>query len=162
MTTIVIGIDCGLTGGIAMLKESGLVATAEMPIAMKGAGTGKVKNEVNGAALAMLLRDWINGQGDEVMVVVEQVSSMPEQGVASVMSLGDTRGCIRGVIAAKGYPMHWVTPQRWKKHFGLQADKELARAKAIQLYPEAPLGRKKDHNLAEAILIARYGWEVLR
>ena len=162
MTMLVIGIDCGLTGGIAMLKESGLVTTAEMPIAMKGAGTGKVKNEVNGAALTMLLRDWVNGQGDEVMVVVEQVSSMPEQGVASVMSLGDTRGCIRGVVAARGYPMHWVTPQRWKKHFGLQADKELARAKAIQLYPQAPLARKKDHNIAEAILIARYGWEVLR
>lgn len=162
MTTMVIGIDPGLSGGIAMLKESGLVATAEMPIAMKGAGTGKVKNEVNGAALNILLREWVAGQSDEVIVVVEQVSSMPEQGVASVMSLGDSRGCIRGVIAARGYPMHWVTPQRWKKHFGLQADKELARAKAIQLYPEAPLSRKRDHNVAEAILIARFGWEVLR
>ena len=162
MTTMVMGIDPGLSGGIAMLKESGLVATAEMPIAMKGAGTGKVKNEVNGAALNILLREWVAGQSDEVIVVVEQVSSMPEQGVASVMSLGDSRGCIRGVIAARGYPMHWVTPQRWKKHFGLQADKELARAKAIQLYPEAPLSRKRDHNVAEAILIARFGWEVLR
>lgn len=37
--------------------------------------------------------------------------------------------------------------------------KGLSRTRAIQLYPRAPLGRKKDHALAEAILIARYGLE---
>ena len=42
--------------------------------------------------------------------------------------------------------------------------KEQARALVIQLYPgmASSLTRKADHNRAEAVLIARYGYEVLR
>jgi crossover junction endodeoxyribonuclease RuvC len=80
--------------------------------------------------------------------------------VAGVFSLGDTVGCIRGVVATKGYPLELITPQSWKKRFGLSADKEQAQAKAIELYPQPPLSRVKDHGRAEAILIARHGWEV--
>lgn len=75
-----------------------------------------------------------------MLVVLERVSSMPGQGVVGVFSLGDSFGCIRGVVAAKGLPLELVTAQAWKKRFGLTADKEQARAKAIQLYPDAPFG----------------------
>ncbi len=44
-----------------------------------------------------------------------------------------------------------------EKHYKLGKDKELAIALAIQLFPKAPLSRKKDHNRAEALLIANYG-----
>ena len=162
MTSLVIGIDPGLSGALAMLGTGGLLAVADLPVVAKGSGAGRVKNEINPAALSHLLRDWVAGHADDVLVVIERVSAMPDQGVAGVFSLGDTLGSIRGVVATRGYPVAWVTPQRWKKHYGLPADKELARARAIQLYPDADLPRKKDHNRAEAILIARYGWEVLR
>ena len=162
MTSLVIGIDPGLSGALSMIGRDGLLAVADIPVMAKGKGAGKVKNEVNAAALNHLLREWANGSADDVMVVLERVASMPGQGVASMLSLGDTVGCIRGVVAARGYPVQWVTPQSWKKHYGLPADKELARARAIELYPEADLARKRDHGRAEAILIARYGWECLR
>lgn len=167
MTTLIIGIDPGLSGAMALMGAAGLLAVHDIPVMAKGKGAGKVKNEINAAGLNVLLKEWANGSADDVLVVIERVSSMPGQGVASMMSLGDTVGCIRGVVAARGYPVHWVTPQSWKKHFGLVAGKdvdgkELARAKAIQAYPEADLARKKDHNRAEAILIARYGWDCLR
>ena len=162
MTSLVIGIDPGLSGAMAMLGTRGLLAVVDLPVVAKGSGAGRVKNEINPAALSQLLRDWVAGHADDVLVVIERVSAMPDQGVAGVFSLGDTLGSIRGVVATRGYPVAWVTPQRWKKHYGLPADKELARARAIQLYPDADLPRKKDHNRAEAILIARYGWEVLR
>lgn len=167
MTSLVVGIDPGLSGALALFNCAGLAAILDMPVMAKGKGSGKVKNEVNAAGLNALLKEWTNGHADDVLVVVERVSSMPGQGVASMMSLGDTVGCIRGVVAARGYPVHWVTPQTWKKYFGLVAGKdvdgkELARAKAIQAYPDADLARKKDHNRAEAILIARYGWDCLR
>ncbi len=162
MTNLIIGVDPGLSGALALVDQDGLRDFADMPTALKGAGNGKVKNEVNAAALSALLRDWVNGRSDEVAVIVERVSSMPGQGVASMMSLGDTVGCIRGVVAARGYPLQWITPTQWKRRYAIGADKELARAKAIQLYPQAELARKKDHNRAEAILLARYGWEFMR
>ena len=167
MTTLIIGIDPGLSGALALMGNAGLLALSDIPVMAKGKGSGKVKNEVNAAGLNALLKEWVSGHADDVLVVIERVSSMPGQGVASMMSLGDTVGCIRGVVAARGYPVHWVTPQTWKKHYTLTAGKdvdgkELARAKAIQLFPEADLVRKKDHNRAEAVLIARWGWECIR
>lgn len=162
MTMIVIGVDCGLSGALAMINQDGLAAVHDMPVMAKGAGHGRVKNEVNGAALNALLKNWVDGVADDVLVVIERVASRPGQGVAGMMSIGDSVGCIRGVVAARGYPVQWVTPQRWKKYFGLPADKEFARARAIQLYPSAPLERKKDHGRAEAILISLYGWQVLK
>lgn len=173
MPTRVIGIDPGLTGALAMIGPDGLEAVADIPTCVKGT-IAKVRNEVNGAGLSQLLREWVNGHADEVLIVIERVSSMPGQGVATMMSLGDTVGCIRGVVQARGYPLCWTEPQTWKKALRLTAPKcenknerqrmakELVRARAVQLYPQAELARKKDHNRAEAILIARYGWEYLR
>lgn len=83
-------------------------------------------------------------------------------GAAGAMSIGDSRGAVRAIVAARGFPVEWVTASRWKRYFALGRDKEQARAKAIQLYPQADLHRKKDHNRAEAILIARYAWEIFR
>jgi len=67
-------------------------------------------------------------------------------------------GAIQGVVQTLGNPLHFVTPQKWKKAAGLiGADKDYARTKALQLYPDADLARKKDIGRADAILIARYG-----
>ena len=49
-----------------------------------------------------------------------------------------------------------VRPQVWKKHFHLTSDKGEALDIARMLWPEAPLKRKKDINIAEALLIAEY------
>ncbi len=44
---------------------------------------------------------------------------------------------------------------KWKRLQGLvKKDKEAARLKAQRLFPWASLKRKKDHNRAEALLIA--------
>lgn len=157
MTQVVIGIDPGLTGAIAALDFRGsLLSVCDMPTMQVGAGSAKVKRCVNGAALSNILREMSKGNADDVLVVVERVSAMPGQGVAGVFSLGETAGCIRGVLTARGYSTEYVSPRTWKRHFGMTADKEQARAKAIMLYPSAPLSRVKDHNRAEAILLARW------
>jgi len=162
MTQVVIGIDPGLTGAIAALDFRGtLLSVRDMPTMQVGAGSAKVKRCVNGAALSDILRDMSSGNSDDVLVVVERVSAMPGQGVAGVFSLGETAGCIRGVLAARRHAMEYVSPRTWKRHFGMTADKEQARAKAIWLYPSAPLSRVKDHNRAEAILLALWGIHTL-
>jgi len=157
---LIIGIDPGITGAIAALDHTGLLSVDDIPTMACGKGGRRRKHQVNAAGLSALLMERVDGRSNEVLVVLERVNSMPGQGVAGVFSLGDTFGSIRGVVAALGLPLELVTPQTWKKHFRLPSDKELARAKAIELYPGAPLGRVKDHGRAEAILIARHRLEV--
>lgn len=162
-----IGVDPGLSGALAMLEEGALVAMADIPVMVRGKGAGAVKNEVNAAALAVLLREWVGSERERVRFIVEQVNAMPAgspgsrraMGASGILSMGDTSGCIRGVIAALGCSIEWVAPATWKAYFKLRGGqdmKEAARAHAIRLFPEADLARKKDHNRAEAALIARW------
>jgi crossover junction endodeoxyribonuclease RuvC len=87
---------------------------------------------------------------------MEQVHSMPNQGVSSTFSFGRAVGVISAVCELTRYPFHMVTPQKWKKHFNLTADKNEALDLARKLFPAAKLKLKKDINRAEALLIAEY------
>ena len=153
-----IAIDPGITGAVAWFSQSGVYQVHDLPVMAKGKGQSKVKSQIDPAGLKRLLepyhRDWET-------VLIERVSAMPGQGVASMFSMGDTFGCVRAVCAVMGFRVEIVTPQAWKKHYRLGKDKEVVRAKAIELFPNAPLNRKKDHNRAEALLIANYGKQVL-
>jgi len=89
-------------------------------------------------------------------ICMEQVHSMPNQGVSSTFSFGRAVGVISAVCELTRYPVHLVTPQKWKKHFHLTADKNESLDMARYLWPEAKLKLKKDINKAEALLIAEY------
>ncbi len=95
------------------------------------------------------------------LAIVELVASRRGQGVASVFKFGCGFGMVRGVIAASGVPLHLVSPAKWKRHFGLDSDKEKSRALALRLWPGRSdlFGRKKDHGRAEAALLARFAAE---
>ena len=153
-----VGIDPGITGAIAVLDNDGsLLLLEDMPTIARGKGKSIVKRQVNPAALHEILKPWSTSTA-----TLEAVNSRPGQGVASVFSLGDSFGCIRSVLAVLSMSADFVAPQTWKKHYNITSDKEIARAKAIQLYPAASLHRKKDADRAEAILIARFGYEKYR
>lgn len=148
----VIGIDPGNEGAIAVLEGGRLLEVFDMPLMANGK-----KRQVNAAALSGLLEkatfDFLDTE-----VAVEKVGAMPGQGVTSMFNFGMGYGVIQGVVAAMCVPMHLVTPQSWKKRAGLIGkEKDQARTLAQQLYPDAPLARKKDVGRADAILIARYG-----
>jgi hypothetical protein len=49
-----------------------------------------------------------------------------------------------------------VAPSTWKKSFALTRDKTMSRTVASRLYRWVALRRVMEHNLAEAILLARY------
>jgi crossover junction endodeoxyribonuclease RuvC len=57
--------------------------------------------------------------------------------------------------------LKYVPPQTWKKFHGIppKSDKEYSRGLVMQMRPDLAkeLARKKDHNRAEAVLIALYG-----
>jgi crossover junction endodeoxyribonuclease RuvC len=158
MTTI-LGIDPGLSGALAVVRDGRLLSIHDMPAEPVG-GLGTVKRRVAGAELAWLLRH-LRGESDDLAAVVERVGAMPGQGVASTFSLGDTSGAIRGVLQSVGLRVEYVTPAAWKRALAVPADKGGARTIALARWPEQAeqFRRVKDHNRAEAALIALYGWE---
>jgi crossover junction endodeoxyribonuclease RuvC len=151
---ICIGIDPGLTGAVGRLNNGRFEGVLDIPTVTKG--TGSVKREVDPAGVAHILRTASSGSGEFVAVVLERVNAMPGQGVSSVFSLGDSFGSLRAVVAVLGIEMHYVSPVTWKKHFGLGSDKELSRALAVKLFPQAELHLKKHADRAEALLMARW------
>ena len=73
---------------------------------------------------------------------------------------GHSCGSVAGVLGAMRIPVEYVSPQRWKRAFGLLgAHKDASRGKAIDLYPSAPLSLKKHHGRADAILLARWAYD---
>ena len=154
---ITIGIDPGLSGAIGVLRDGVYVAVLDMPTVVKGSGV--VKNEVDPAGLAALLRQHAPAE-EAVAVALERVNAMPGQGSSSIFSLGDSIGSARAVVAACRLELTYMTPVQWKKHFKLTSDKELGRALAVRMFPEAPLNLKKHADRAEALLMARWLYEV--
>ena len=151
----IIGIDPGLSGGIAILDNLKIFDLFDMPIMPEGK---KNKNQLNSAQLVSIIKKHILQSGD-TFVIVEQVSAMPGQGVTSMFNFGQTFGAIKGICASLNLPIFYVRPAKWKKHFELiNASKDASRTKVIEMYPSVSdrLRKKKDVNKADAILIARY------
>ena len=151
----IIGIDPGLSGGIAILEDNKVKELFDMPVMSDGK---KNKRQLNSALLAQLIKDNIKNIEDTAMVV-EQVNAMPGQGVTSMFNFGQTFGAIKGICAALSLPIFFVRPAKWKKHFELiNSSKDASRTKAIEMYPliAEKLSKKKDVNKSDAILIARY------
>jgi len=90
---------------------------------------------------------------------VETASARPGQGVSSCFKYGAGYGAVLAIFAALQVRTVLVTPSTWKKHFRLDSDKEKSRALALRSFPKSPehFSRKRDHNRAEASLLAFYG-----
>lgn len=153
---MIIGIDPGLTGAIAFMV-SNKSNVYDLPTMASGKGKAKVKRQIDPGSLAEIINIEIRTPG-QTTAYLERMASMPGQGVQTMFSLGDTFGSIRAVLAILKIKTEIITSQSWKKYYNLSSDKELCRAKAIELFPGAELSRKKDHNRAEALLIANYGF----
>ena len=151
----IIGIDPGLSGAIAIMKNNKVQNIFDMPVMAEGK---KNKRQLNSAQLVNILKENVS-ENEEAVVVVEQVNAMPGQGVTSMFNFGQTFGAIKGVCAALELPIFFVRPSKWKKHFELiNSSKDSSRTKAIEMYPylSNQLSKKKDVNKSDAILIARF------
>ena len=151
----IIGIDPGLSGAIAILEDNKVLGIYDIPVMSEGK---KNKRQLNSAQLVKIIRENINPE-DENVVVVEQVNAMPGQGVTSMFNFGQTFGAIKGICAALELPIFFARPSKWKKHFELiNSSKDASRTKAIEMYPSLSneLAKKKDVNKSDAILIARF------
>ena len=151
----IIGIDPGLSGGIAVLDDLKIYDIFDMPIMSEGK---KNKNQLNSAQLVNIINEHVL-KNEDTFVIVEQVSAMPGQGVTSMFNFGQTFGSIKGICAALKLPIFYVRPAKWKKHFELiNSSKDSSRTKVIEMYPSlsSHLSKKKDVNKSDAVLIARF------
>lgn len=159
---IVVSCDPGLTGALSLIhSERGLLACVDLPICGNGQATGSSLRWVDVEALEVILATWSSRYDfarESVHAAIERPIPMPTLPAQTVASQFDTFGVIRALLGARlgQAAMHIIAPKAWKKLFGLQADKEAARACCLRLYPTAPVSRKKDHNRADSILIGHF------
>lgn len=155
--TVFIGIDPGMaSGALSIVSDKAVggrvIACENLEfISVKGGKGGK--KEVDFALLFARLMPW---KHRTVIVVIEQVSSMPAQGIASAFRFGGGYYGIQAVCQCVGLPYVLVTPAKWKKYYGLKSDKNQSRTVARRFYPSVKLDLVKDADRAESLLLARY------
>ena len=144
----ILGIDPGITGGLALLCGEGLLAVAMPVLTLNG------KGEINLAELRSILGQWA-----PTHAWIEKQQAMPRQGATSSFRTGQNYGDIRGFLTASLISWREVRPAVWKKTMGVPADKAAAIAIATRTFPaHSDLWSLKKHDgIAEAALIAAYG-----
>lgn len=155
----VLGVDPGIHGGLAIVQllenSSRLIAAIDVPVI----GTG-AKERVD----AIALQEWLLACGPD-HAFVERAQAMPRQGASSGFKYGRSVGSIEAVIIVCGIPLELVEPSMWKRTLRLKGkDKESDRQRALELFPHAHdlLKRRKDHQRADAALIAYVGLRSLQ
>jgi hypothetical protein len=160
----VVGIDPGLTGGVAAYDGTTLFTYELKPVKAK---TGRGR-QLPWPDVAL---DYECMFGGIEHVYIEEVGAMGSmEGASSVFKFGYVAGCLAGIVYANGAVPVMVRPQTWKGFFGLvgvgkskKEKKDKAIAKAVELFPDnekdffGPRGGGKD-GVAEAALIAWYGY----
>lgn len=167
---VVLGIDPGIAGAIAVLADGEFDQFIDMPTVERNIGKGSA---IDARELPALLRGLFSRhQGADFSAALEYVNAMPAtkgqggeeraaMGSSSAFRFGEGYGIVKGVLGSLGIKWQLVFPQSWKSHFFLlKQPKDAARLRAIELVPAAAphLTRKKDIGRADSLLIARYGW----
>jgi len=150
---IVIGIDPGVSGAVAVLSEDG-ITTYDMPtVEVRG------KRKVCPHGLRSLLCH-LDPTGPAVVdaVVLEHVQGVQGTGATSAFSFGRSFGIVEGVVAGLALPLTLVRPQAWTKALGVSRDKGAHRQAAANLWPaQASLfARVKDDGRADAALLCQW------
>lgn len=146
----ILGIDPGLTGGVAIvsakvIRPSMIESGMRMPLT-----SYRGKKIVDASALF----EWLRSHEIDV-AVVEQVNGRPGQ--AGVFQFGRATGSAEAVAMILADRMEWVTPAKWKGHFGLGKDKQESIDLAHHKFGNSYRWEfKADEGIAEAALLAQW------
>ncbi len=161
--SIVIGIDPGSNGGIALLFGEAIALTETLNMA------NKTDQE--------MWRFIEHGGHQGATAWLEKVAARPGQGVTSMFTFGVNYGLIRAWIVAADMRRRHITPAKWQREFSLPTLKDCGYDKnkhstrgpattikkkahkdvAQELFPTI----KVIHNIADALLIAEYGRRIM-
>ena len=158
----IIGIDPGVSGGIALLESDGYLTVWDMPVNEVELKTktkkGKLKKRkyLDGEVFADIIEDFGG------VAYLEQVGPQPNDGAIQAFAFGDSYGGVRCVLEAFRIPLVLVRPQKWKATLALRKGKAGAALAAQDIFPgchdmwHGPRGGLIDGR-CEAALIAHYG-----
>lgn len=160
-----LGIDPGFLGALAIVDDKGRAQVFDAPVLVtstKRNGHVKTKREYDLTQIARMLRRFSPTNPVMPLAVFEKVGSRPDQGVASMWSMGYGSGIWEMALTFAGIPYTRVSPIKWKNVMleGVGHDKEASVLRAQQLFPHVDLttarGAVRDGR-AEALLLAEYG-----
>lgn len=163
---VLLGIDPGLNGGIAVMDDAGnLLHYCKMPIKQERVLTGKkqkkIRRMIDVTSIAAIM-----AQFEPSNIFIERATARPGQGVVSMFTFGMGYGMILGLCMAMEGAIctDVVTPQKWqgKVLAGLEhiEDTKLrALAKFQELYPEIDTTHD---GIVDAVMIAEYGRQMLQ
>ena len=152
---VVLGIDLGVNGAVAVLEDDKLITVHDMPTLKDGP---VARRTVNAPLLAEII-----ATSHAVKAYVEHVGVRPGEGAVGAFAFGRSRGVVEGVCAGLAVPVVFITSPSWKRIVGIppgkDGTKDLARSKAIARWPaSADMFRLVKHDgRAEACLIAYAG-----
>ena len=164
---IVGGLDPGLDGALCMIDGSSIITVIGMRVLKLSKGKG-TKREIDAHAWLNLLRSFAGGGLTVDRVFIERVSPRPGEGTVSSFKFGRGFGQVEMACIAMGWPIEYVTPQKWKRALALPAGatKDDSLRLASNLWPHdveqwtpkrLVMNQAQCHGRAEAALIARYG-----
>jgi Holliday junction resolvasome RuvABC endonuclease subunit len=147
-STVYLGIDPGVSGGLAILSSDGTVQVTHMSHTDKD------------------LWEWFARWAPKhpqvsLFAVIEKVASSPQMGVVSAFTFGMGRGKLLMALTAAAIPFEEVTPQSWQKGLGIPKRgkteskgqfKNRLKQKASQLFPDVSITLAT----CDALLLAEY------
>ena len=104
MKEFFIGIDPGLTGGVAVIDNQENVLLC-IPMPLKG-------KELDARLLATYIQRY--SKKGNLLAVLEKVAAMPGQGVCAMFTFGQVVGEIKSVLKVLAVPYQEVRPIAWK------------------------------------------------
>ena len=151
-----LGIDPGITGGIVVIRNDGLLDNAfRTPVI-----TDKGKKHYDIPLMVAAVVE-AKERCDHLVAGIEKVGAMPRDGKVGAFSFGKGYGIWLGILGALQIPYAEVPPQRWQARMlaGLPRGphtKTSAVQRSKSLFPNLPLKVKADWGMADAALIAEY------
>jgi len=155
---ITVGIDPGKTGFVAVILENGSVNLFPCPTIMNG-----TKREYDERSMAKIIKPFEIGTTSKVFIEKAQAMRKKgvKQGVVSVFSFGMGYGLWLGILASHNVSYQTVSPKRWQGIMLADIPGKDTKARAViaakRLFPQCSDWERKDHNRADALLIAEWG-----
>lgn len=166
MNAVVLGVDPGLDGAIALMVSGELMDVADMPTRRYLVGK-KNRRALDCETLEEIFRGYAHhcAPHETPVLAIEKPQPRPGNGAAAAFSSGQSWGGLLELARNLGWVTTIVPPAIWKKKLALGPDKFEAVELAETWFPtlaaefRGPKGGLRDGR-AEACLIAAFAWNL--